>query len=466
MKCEKCGMPLVKGNEKFCPGCGSPIQINNVAITQPEINQNNTVQPDLINNQPNTNTLLQSNQPSNNVSEFNQPVNYNQPQQTTSMPTTNDDELLMEFIGKNYNKLTKRKFNFAGFFFGSLYMFYRKMALFGIIYMIINLLVNKFINNFLILLAINLVVGFFVNKLYLSYANKKIEKIKLQNQNNPTAIKNECRNKGGTSVAYIFLAILISGILSTVVEMVFPSKDNQLKGLFNFEITDISEDSSNNNTNNNTNNNNNTNTSQSSIENLFGYWVSTDKKAVASFTKPEEGGLAGNYFSYISNEDMVLTSFTVKDNKAYTDDNKEIVYSIKDNKLTLTYEDINNTFVSSTEKECEEISQKIAEEMFGSFGNIDIDDSEEEEEEEYYYDDRIDGTWYNASDNITISISSSDEIIWINYVSPKNSFMATATMDATTLDIYGQTKYSYKFSGQNLVLTDTSTNQSFTFVAK
>ena len=35
------------------------------------------------------------------------------------------------FIGKNYEKITKRPFNFAAFFFTSFYLFYRKMFGFG-----------------------------------------------------------------------------------------------------------------------------------------------------------------------------------------------------------------------------------------------------------------------------------------------------------------------------------------------
>ena len=46
---------------------------------------------------------------------------------------TNDDELLKEFIGKNYEKITTRRFNIAAFFFNSLYMFYRKMFGYGIL---------------------------------------------------------------------------------------------------------------------------------------------------------------------------------------------------------------------------------------------------------------------------------------------------------------------------------------------
>ncbi|MGN1370737.1 MAG: hypothetical protein ACI4XM_00440 [Candidatus Coprovivens sp.] len=123
-------------------------------------------------------------------------------------PTTNDtsnDDLIKFFIGKNYEKITTRNFNFAGFFFAGLYMFYRKMFLYGILFYLISLTVSLITNNLFISLLLNILVGLFVNKLYLYFVNKRIEKIKIQNPNKSIDdIKLICMSKGGTSIGLIF----------------------------------------------------------------------------------------------------------------------------------------------------------------------------------------------------------------------------------------------------------------------
>ena len=58
-----------------------------------------------------------------------------------------DDELLKAFIGNNYEKITTKPFNFAGFFFTTFYMFYRKMFLYALIVFLINLVILNVIND-------------------------------------------------------------------------------------------------------------------------------------------------------------------------------------------------------------------------------------------------------------------------------------------------------------------------------
>ena len=78
------------------------------------------------------------------------------------MPT--DEELLKIFIGKNYEKITKRPFNFAGFFFTNFYLFYRKMFGFGIIIFLLNVAIATIFDKFYLTLILNVIVGFLVNK--------------------------------------------------------------------------------------------------------------------------------------------------------------------------------------------------------------------------------------------------------------------------------------------------------------
>lgn len=162
----------------------TPSMINNVSQSQ------TMIQPQQVNN-----SNVQSNNEQQNSNEnLHSTMNQIDPslQQTTNYQNgfanqqpighnINDEELLKSFVGNNYEKIATRTFNFAGFFFMTFYMFYRKMFLYGILLFLVNLVVLNLINNVIITLLFNVAVGILVNKVYLFYAKRKIEKIKLQN---------------------------------------------------------------------------------------------------------------------------------------------------------------------------------------------------------------------------------------------------------------------------------------------
>lgn len=257
------------------------------------------------NYQTNTQTPIQQNIQTTNM----QPNQVNAPQQSTNQqPTTNtseDDELLKAFIGKNYKKLTTRKFNFSGFFFSSLYMFYRKMFIPGLLISLASSIISNFYPAATLLFAI--VVGLTVNNMYLKYANKEIEKIKSANPGKSfEELKTICSKKGGTSGAGIFLGILISGAVASALNI----------------------DSINNITNpNNTNNNNNPN--QNVIENasIAGYvcinskctlTVNDQDGKTTDYTIDENAIITklSNYSKYINldiyyNEDKAITKYKI-----------------------------------------------------------------------------------------------------------------------------------------------------------
>ena len=205
-------------NNDFINGVNKDTPTNNLNNTPPEPQQpiNNVQQPAA----PNETTQFNQQLPINNInSEFQnnnpamqQNINY------TSQTTTNNEDLLKAFIGKNYEKITTRPFNFAGFFFTTFYMFYRKMFLYSIILFLINLAIINFTNQFIITILFNIVVGFLVNKIYLHYAKNSIDKIVSKNltKTNDELI-NICANKGGTSVGSIFIGFLTELATSFVI---------------------------------------------------------------------------------------------------------------------------------------------------------------------------------------------------------------------------------------------------------
>ena len=148
----------------------------------------------------------------------------------------NNDNLLKVFIGKNYDKITTKGFNVAGFFFSMFYMFYRKMLLYGFLCILIELGLGLVFKNYYLGLILNILIGLFVNKIYIIYANKKINKIKDENQGKtPQEIENICMNKGGTSGLYLFLGIIIElFVLLLMIFVLIPlSLINQIQGTVN-----------------------------------------------------------------------------------------------------------------------------------------------------------------------------------------------------------------------------------------
>ena len=151
------------------------------------------------------------------------------------MPT--DEELLKIFIGKNYEKITKRPFNFAGFFFTNFYLFYRKMFGFGIIIFLLNVAIATIFDKFYLTLILNVIVGFLVNKVYLLSAKKKIAMIKVSNKNNGEELKKVCGIRGGTSIGKILLGIVTELILGIIIlfTMVFLGLGNDFVKQFNLD---------------------------------------------------------------------------------------------------------------------------------------------------------------------------------------------------------------------------------------
>lgn len=126
-----------------------------------------------------------------------------------------DEELLRTFVGKNYEKLTVKSFNFAGFFFTTFYMFYRKMFGYAILMFLLDLVVLNVIKMTIVTLAFNVIVGLLVNKIYISFARKKIRKIKINNTyKSADELRDICTVKGGTSVGSIFLGLLLEIVIA------------------------------------------------------------------------------------------------------------------------------------------------------------------------------------------------------------------------------------------------------------
>ena len=96
-------------------------------------------------------------------------------------------------------------------------VFYRKMWLLGIGWLVVNAIVGAFLKpvSSAISIALSVVLGLKFKNLYLNHVIEEVNKIKIEN-NNATREKLMmiCTNKGGTSILGVILPIIIVFALS------------------------------------------------------------------------------------------------------------------------------------------------------------------------------------------------------------------------------------------------------------
>ena len=150
--------------------------------------------------------------------------------------TADDEKYLKAYIGPNFEKIASCKFSFPAFFLSSLYLYYRKMYLLGLVVQVLApiaiipliILVAAFtislglgifglILPFCLLFIINIVLGLNFNKLYLKRAVIKVEMIKQKYPNNEQGILTACTLKGGTSIFKAILIFLIPIAISVII---------------------------------------------------------------------------------------------------------------------------------------------------------------------------------------------------------------------------------------------------------
>lgn len=251
--CPNCGSKVNQG-EAFCKVCGtklsSPQNItNNTQQYQQYTNQNTNSINQLINyqniNNPNQNVAnqqinndLNSQQPQNNIYQNN--IIYN---------NDSDNEYLIDsYIGKNAEKLKNGDFSTNTFFFGSLYVLYRKMWLLGFIWLAISITANIFLKSISGAIAVitNIIASTQFKKYYLKHVEERVDKIKSEN---PDKTKEQlimiCSQKGGTTLIPVIIAIIFYGItlyatLITILDVLSKAHNTNYKApdtLDNLNIT-------------------------------------------------------------------------------------------------------------------------------------------------------------------------------------------------------------------------------------
>lgn len=189
MNCPNCGAKINQG-EMFCRVCGTKIisqSIQQNSMTQANESQQNHTQNQYNMQQPHMNN-------------------------TTYNNYSNDDTLINAYIGKNAFKLKNGSFSFNTFFFGTIYVLYRKMWLLGIIWVLASMIISLFLPTFSGILSIvaNIIISTQFKKWYLEHVKENIAKIKSEN---PTASHEQlltiCTQKGGTTIAPIIILVIL-----------------------------------------------------------------------------------------------------------------------------------------------------------------------------------------------------------------------------------------------------------------
>ena len=157
-----------------------------------------------------------------------------------SYGSSNDEEFKKAWMGTLYEKANRRKFSIPAFFFGGIYYLYRKLYLFGFIFTLISCAVSligiyatfssltnmlgtpslssailPMLLTTLLPIIINIVYAFAFYPLYKGDVNKKLEKYKVETQS-PAQLLDIANKKGGTSIPFVLLGILASGIISSI----------------------------------------------------------------------------------------------------------------------------------------------------------------------------------------------------------------------------------------------------------
>jgi hypothetical protein len=143
------------------------------------------------------------------------------------------------FVGAKFEKFEKKVFSIPAFFFGGMYFAYRKMLLYAIIISIITTLTDAIAIQCLKIglaiievICVRIVIGLYFPIWYRKYYNKQVSNIlsKKSDKSDEEKIK-ALQKKGGTSIFFIILFIIINTILTNAFykTMADIKEDNSLK---------------------------------------------------------------------------------------------------------------------------------------------------------------------------------------------------------------------------------------------
>lgn len=183
MYCLRCGTK-VNDNVEYCPHCGSNIKEELARYDyKPTENLQKKTTVNL------------------------EPSHEEQFQYSIKYSFGNEEELIKEYVGKNYDKIKNTKFSCPTFFFGPIYFLYRKLYAYAFIWILAIMIFGLLFPGLFLLTSIVIASTFPI--IYLKTVKRKVLEIQTFNKNLPKDdIINLCRKKGGVNIIFPLLIII------------------------------------------------------------------------------------------------------------------------------------------------------------------------------------------------------------------------------------------------------------------
>lgn len=216
MKCPRCNAEI-KDTVKFCNKCGYKISdSNNEHDNQYDYN------------------IKYSNVQKNYDDQHNDQFSYSSRYSNIYAPRiTSDEDYIKNYIGTNYEIIKKENFSLPGFIFGPLYLLYRKIWSYTLLFIILISVVYYIDHDAASILYVIMCffLGFKVNSIYMQYATRKVDEIKISNPDkSSTEILQICKKRGETiSITLIVLIVIIMSITTTLAYQEYNHKENYVE---------------------------------------------------------------------------------------------------------------------------------------------------------------------------------------------------------------------------------------------
>jgi hypothetical protein len=132
-------------------------------------------------------------------------------------------ELTQAFVGDKYGKISMSPFSFCGALFSSMYFFYRKMIVEGLILVILNFFImfalyKSYVIGLGLALGEFIVIGLLTNPIYLSFVDRQVKTIAYKNPKlSQYELQKICQLKGGTSFGLCLLIGVSCNVLTCII---------------------------------------------------------------------------------------------------------------------------------------------------------------------------------------------------------------------------------------------------------
>ena len=188
MFCPKCGTEVKEGS-RFCGSCGNQLVDDVKEETKEEKKEEKkTIEPVV----------------------------------TTEKTIGVEEDLIDAYMGIKAQKLKTSSFSFCTFFFGAVYFLYRKMYLYGLLWLLVFPIVCGIIPVVgpIASIAAPIVMGFFFKTIYLQHVETKVREIKnAYRDKSHEELLELCKKLGGTTIVPVIIVVILNVIVIAIIAL-------------------------------------------------------------------------------------------------------------------------------------------------------------------------------------------------------------------------------------------------------